>query len=294
MNLIYLIKKQMKTKKLSLVIIALILSLLSNNISYIYAQNYETIDTTSSNFINTYGNNPLYINDDINIIFPNNLEVQSYKNQIIYDNSSIELPKVSPFVKYISDSIWQDKFINLRESWILLVEWDLLKFWKTQSYQWPYWAAKHYFDEDSNEILNIKWNIINTIKTFKVFGKNENVKILIEPFDKNILWTRFTSWIEWLVPKITIFDDIKLAIELSITTNSWKWNKIYYPEMKYKIYKYIVDIPNNKWEKQTWYSYIISPYYEFNLQLPSWENELSVNYKSYKWDQNSFRIINYK
>ncbi|MDD3646514.1 MAG: hypothetical protein PHH06_03825 [Candidatus Gracilibacteria bacterium] len=284
----------MKTKKLSLVIIALILSLLSNNISYIYAQNYETIDTTSSNFINTYGNNPLYINDDINIIFPNNLEVQSYKNQIIYDNSSIELPKVSPFVKYISDSIGQDKFINLRESGILLVEGDLLKFGKTQSYQGPYGAAKHYFDEDSNEILNIKGNIINTIKTFKVFGKNENVKILIEPFDKNILGTRFTSGIEGLVPKITIFDDIKLAIELSITTNSGKGNKIYYPEMKYKIYKYIVDIPNNKGEKQTGYSYIISPYYEFNLQLPSGENELSVNYKSYKGDQNSFRIINYK
>lgn len=284
----------MKTKKLSLIIIALILSLLNNSTFPIYAQNYETVDTTSSNFINIYGNNPLYINDDINIIFPKNLEVQNYKNQIIYNNSSVELPRVSPIVKYISNTIWQDKFIKLRELWTLLIEWDLLKFWKTQVYWWPYWAAEQYFDEDSNEILNIKWNIINIIKTYKVFSNNENIKILIEPFDKNILWTRFTSWMEWPVPKITIFDNIKLPLDLSITTNFWEWNTIYYPEVKYKIYKYIVDIPNNKWEKQTWTSYIISPYYEFNLQLPSWESELNVNYKSYKWNQNSFSIVNYK
>lgn len=272
-------------KKISLVFI--IFSLSFWNLLAIKDKNY--IDTT----IESFPKYSLYINDDISIKFDSNIEIEkNKKTSYIYNDLSIDIPRLSWLVKDISDKLWKENFIELRKKWIIDVRWDLLKFWKIQAYWWVYWASEEYFKWNSDDLLSIEWNFIENKISYTIDSKNDNNKIIIDPFDKKQLGTRFTSWIEWPIPKITIYDDIKLPIDLLIKIKD-NWWEVYKPEIKYNIYKYLVNIPNNTWERLTTNSYIIAPYYEFDLPKINWKKELEVFYKIYKWNNNSFQIIEY-
>jgi len=248
----------------------------------------KTIDTRD--LLKKYQREALYINDNVKISFDWDFETRYYKisKSFYWWFDTIKLPRLSWIVKDIADKIWKDNFIKNVKLWVILVEWNLLKFWKYQWYNPPYWASPDYFDWKDTEEVETKWVIINVAKYTKINNeKKQKWKVIVEPFDAEIIWTAFNSSRERPVPKLTIYDEISWLINLRLSlTPDWvntlpiRYGK---PKIKYKLQKYLVDITTREDKKpKTTFSYILIPYYEFDVDFPAWGSEVWIFYRQLK------------
>ena len=119
---------------------------------------------------------------------------------------------------------------------------------------------------------------------------NQTNKIIVRPFDNDKLWTRFRSWLEWPTPKLLIYDDIYLPINMKLDITNDGHSKLYLrPEVKYDFQKYL--ITNDDWTKS--YSYIMIPYYVFDVDILKWDNKITISYQEYKWEHSTVIISQY-
>ena len=277
--------------KFSIILITLIFSCF---FSYTFASN-NIIDTKAN--MEKYWDLALFYYDfGINTDFLWEWEIQNVESsKLIYTGSnqsnSVKLPRLSWEVKIISEKLWKDNFIKLTKAWIISIEWSTNKFSTYESYTAPFWVAEKYFDSDENDLVETKWYIANISKYMNLSSEsNQTNKIIVRPFDNDELWTRFTSWLEWPTPKLVIYDDIYLPINMNLDISNDDFSKQNLkPEVKYDFQKYL--ITNDDWTES--YSYIMIPYYVFDVDVKKWKNKIKIYYNEYIWTSSTISIYEY-
>lgn len=218
--------------------------------------------------------------DLFSIKFPNFININWHESRTwIYqkDKSNHErffLEKNPKLLDFFIDKIWIDKIKKYLDTWILHIIWDYNKTWD-HNYKI---TSKYYLSSNTDKV---EWNYLDVWNKYNIENTSSwgLIKLEFSPVDINVFnWYRI--WARWPYPTISFFDNTILPQDIYIYTNLKK----YYPTIKYVIQWYKINTPfyyPNKMINSTKVSYVIIPYYEFNIDLPKWNSEIDINYKKF-------------
>ncbi len=253
----------------------------------------------TENIIEKYWKEPFYFyqeNKKVNVKLDWWWKIKYHVNRKSIDrnNNKIELPRLSWQVNYLYELIWKNNLIKLSKSGVLYIFWNTQKFWVFESYKAPFWAAEKYFEWEKNDIIEIEnYLTIGNVDNINIYSdKNQKTKIVIEPFNNELLWTMFTSWVDsYENTRLTIFDDLELPNNLTVWVNYLGNTKKYENiKTKYKAQKYLV----KNWKWNEYISVILMPYYEVEIDLREWSNDIRLTYTKYKRNSNPLYFYDYE
>ena len=258
------------------------------------SMNKSTIDTTSTWYIDElldksviWWKFSLY-----KLVFPDNISIENHQFSVWIkwpnsrDETKLFLDKKTEILSFLVDKIWELKIKKYLDKGILNIIWYNNK---TQSYSYKD-TSKYYFNWDNKSLESKYFDIYD--KYIINSSKNEKVKLVINPFNKNyFMWNINLFEASWPYPIFSIYDNSLLPQNMVISVHetdeeAYKTNKsiprsIFYPKVKYTLQKYKIYTSNTiESEKQTdtKITYVFIPSYEFEIDIPKWESIVELSY----------------